>query len=431
MSLPARAIRKIGRKLGAGETAARTPHAELYADIVRSIAAGAPLPISAAEAMKSLQLTAGAYEAAILGEAVTLPLGAAHKTHGGLCRAQYEARPRPSRTERPQATALAPSRTVRIGLIGLDTTHATTFADLLHNPYNPDHIPGARVVAAFPGGSPDMAISAGRVGGFTAELRDKYGVPILETPEAVSDAADVVCILSSDGRTHPGLFRSIADRGKPIFIDKPFAISSADAELIRQIGASTGAKLFATSAYRYADALVAALADIRATGEQIRSCRVRYWGQIQPTQGRLFWYGIHGAEMLTTVMGKGAREVSARTEGSKDILDVSFADGRAATLVGDQADGAFHVTIETDQRTVEAPIDGPISARLLASVLDVLTPGGYPRLWRASDAGSVSGRPGKFLDPVLDETVEVIGILDAGQRSLSSGAPVSLAPAHA
>src|SRR5205807_2344852 len=103
--------------------------------------------------------------------------------------------------------SLPKSATVRVGLIGLDTTHATTFTDLLHNPYNNDHIPGAKVVAAFPGGSSDMAISASRVGGFTAELKEKYQVPILDSPAAVAEAADVVFIISADGRTHPGLFR--------------------------------------------------------------------------------------------------------------------------------------------------------------------------------------------------------------------------------
>lgn len=426
-SLPVRAARKVLRRVGLlREAAETTPHMLLYRDIATAIGAGKPLPISSSEAMKSLQLCAGAYEAAIAGKETALPLGAKAKVHGGVTVEAYAKRKKPKEEARAPIPALPKSDVVRVGLIGLDTTHATTFAELLHNPYAGDHIPGAKVVAAFPGGSLDMGISASRVGGFTAELRDKYGVPILDTPEAVADASDVVFILSADGRAHPGLFLSIAGRGKPVFIDKPFAVSTADARRIFDIARATDTKVFASSAFRYADKLVAALADIRASGEKIEACTVRYWGQLQLTQGRYFWYGIHGAEMLMATMRNGAKAVTARAEGSKDIIEVEHRDGRRSTLIGDQDDGTFHVTIETDRRTLEVPADGAVGPHILAAALDVLTPGGYPRLWRAGPAGSVAGRPGKPLDPDAAETLDVIALLDAAQRSLAGGQRIDL-----
>ncbi|MEO8114126.1 MAG: Gfo/Idh/MocA family oxidoreductase [Phenylobacterium sp.] len=419
-SLLSRVRRKVARRLGAVEVPDEPRHAPLYREIAASIAAGAALPLPSAEALKSLQLCAAAYEAGITGGEVTLPLSAKAKTYGGVSKAVYDARERPKAAPRAAPPILPQSLAVRVGLIGLDTTHATTFADLLHDPYNPDHIPGARVVAAFPGGSADMGISASRVGGFTSELRDKHGVPMLASPEAVADACDVVFILSCDGRTHPGLFRSVAGRGKPVFIDKPLAVSLGDAQRIYALAHETNTKIFATSAFRYADGLTAALATIRASGETIKTCTVRYWGQIQPTQGRFFWYGIHGAEMLLATMGKGIKAVEARTVGSEDIVDIQHADGRRSRMIGDHNDGTFHVSIETNRRTLEVDIGGAISARVLAAALDVLTPGGYPRLWSASDAGSVSGRSGKFLDPDEAETLEVIGLLDAAERSYAA-----------
>jgi len=421
-----RGVRKALRQLGRASTPADTPHSLLYRDIARAMAAGEPLPIPSSEAMKSLQLCAGAYEAAISGKATDLPLGPEAGTHGGVSKAAYAARARPPQPEPRPVPVLAKSKVVRVGLIGLDTTHAPTFTTLLHDPYAADHIPGAQVTAAFPGGSLDMSISASRVGAFTAELRDKFGVPILDSPEEVADAADVVFILSADGRSHPGLFKAIAGRGKPVFIDKPFAVSTADAERIYAIARETGTKVFATSAFRYADRLVAALNEIRSTGETIKGCTVRYWGQIQPTQGRFFWYGIHGAEMLMAVMGEGARAVAARSEGSRDVIEVEHRGGRRSAMVGDLNDGTFHVSIETDRRTHEVPADGSVSPRVLAAALDVLTPGGYPRLWRASDAGSVSGRPGRALDPDEAETLDVIALLDAAQRSHASGRRIEL-----
>jgi predicted dehydrogenase len=422
LSLPARALRKLGRKLGAAEKPELTGHAQLYRDIARAVAKDEALPLPPSEALKSLELCAAAYEAGLTGAEVALPLDAKAKTYKGVSRLAYAHRKVPKAPPRAKPPALPKSSAVRVGLIGLDTTHATTFTDLLHNPYNGDHIPGGKVVAAFAGGSPDMGISASRVGGFTAELRDRWGVPILETPEAVADAADVVFILSCDGRTHPGLFRSVAGRGKRVFIDKPLAVSSADAERIYALARETKTKVFATSAFRYADGLVAALAAIRASGETVKACTVRYWGQVQPTQGRFFWYGIHGAEMLMATMGGAAvKHVEARTEGPADVIEVLHADGRRSRMIGVHNDGTFKVTVETNRRTLDIDIGGPISARCLAAALDVLTPGGYPQLWSASTAGSVSGRASRFLDPDEAETLQVIGLLDAAERSFAAG----------
>jgi len=425
-SLPSRVLRKVARKLGAAEKPELTAHALLYRDIAANVAKGAAMPIPTSEAMKTLQLCAGAYEAAVGGKNVALPLDAKAKTYAGMSKEVYASRVPAKPIEIPPVPVLPKTNYVRIGLIGLDTTHVTTFADYLHNPYNGDHIPGARIVAGFPGGSPDMAASADRVGGFTAELRDKYGVPILDTPEAVADASDIVFILSCDGRTHPGLFRSVAGRGRPVFIDKPLAVSLADAQQIYDLAAKTNTKIFASSAFRWSDGLVAALNSIRASGEKIKGCRVRYWGQIQPTQGRFFWYGIHGADMLMAVMGNAAAAVQVTTEGDKDIIEIDHKDGRHSTMIGAHNDGTFEVSIDTDKRTIDIPAGGAISARALAAVLDVLTPGGYPRLWRASDSGSVSGRPGKSIDPDAAETLDVIALLDAAERSFTSKQRIAL-----
>ena len=99
---------------------------------------------------------------------------------------------------------------LKIGMIGLDTSHAEAFTGMLNDEKNKAHVPGGRVVAAFPGGSPDMDISRNRVEGFTKTLREKYSVEMKETPEAVAEAVDLVMILSVDGRVHREQFERTA-----------------------------------------------------------------------------------------------------------------------------------------------------------------------------------------------------------------------------
>ena len=427
-SLLGRGARFVGRRLGINAKPPLTAHALLYQKIARDIKSGDPLPIPPAEAMGSLEVCFAAYESALTGKEVRIPLGPTSSVYGGVLKEDYDARQCPRRKiDRKVNRAVRTNgngTVVRVGLVGLDTSHASSFTSILHNPDDPFHIPGARVVAAYPGGSPDMPISISRVAGFTGELRDIYGVRIMDAPEDVAEECDVVFILASDGRVHPALFRAVTRSNRSVFVDKPFAVSLDDAHNMFTQAAKNGTRIFASSAFRYADGLMNALNSIRAEGERVKTCCVRYWLQIQETQGRYFWYGIHASEMLLAVMGKGVREVEASQEGDQDTIVVWHEDGRESTLIGSPNDGTFQVKIETDKRTLEVDL-GPsipsLAARVLAAALDVLTEGQFPQLWGATTAGSVSGeRSGRAFDPDELETLEVIAVLDAAQHSLTS-----------
>src|SRR4030095_5207962 len=52
---------------------------------------------------------------------------------------------------------------IRLGIIGTDTSHVIVFTQMFNDPSRPDHVPGARVVAAFKGGSADIDSSWSRV----------------------------------------------------------------------------------------------------------------------------------------------------------------------------------------------------------------------------------------------------------------------------
>ena len=55
---------------------------------------------------------------------------------------------------------------LKVGIIGLDTSHVTAFTEILNNPQSKNHVPGAKVVGAFKGGSDDLKVSYSRVENF-------------------------------------------------------------------------------------------------------------------------------------------------------------------------------------------------------------------------------------------------------------------------
>src|SRR3954464_2216597 len=150
---------------------------------------------------------------------------------------------------------------LKIGLVGLDTSHVMAFAKAFNKPGDGDHVPGGRIVCAFPGGSPDWEISSGRVEKYTAHLRDDFGGQILDNPEAFAEAVDLLFITAVDGRTHLDYVRKTIAARKPTFIDKPMATSSADAKEMFKLADQHGAAMMSCSSLRYAQTLEAALAD--------------------------------------------------------------------------------------------------------------------------------------------------------------------------
>src|SRR5688500_5162256 len=113
-----------------------------------------------------------------------------------------------------------PGTELTIGLVGLDMSHAVEFTRRLNDPDNIEHVPGARVVAGWPGGSKDFPLSWSRVGKFTTEVRDRFGVEIVDTPEAAAERADVIFVTAADARVHRVLFDRVLPFKRPIFIEK-------------------------------------------------------------------------------------------------------------------------------------------------------------------------------------------------------------------
>ena len=106
---------------------------------------------------------------------------------------------------------------LRLGVIGTDTSHAVAFADALNDPAAAGHIPGARIVVAFKGGSPDIEESRTRVEKFAGELRDKFGVRFVSRISEMCDAVDGILLESLDGRTHLAQMKEAVKCRKPIF----------------------------------------------------------------------------------------------------------------------------------------------------------------------------------------------------------------------
>jgi predicted dehydrogenase len=227
------------------------------------------------------------------------------------------------------STGLAMAADLRVGIIGLDTSHVPAFTKLLNDAASPDHIPGAKVVAAFKGGSPDIESSWSRVDGYTTELREKFGVKIVDSIDELCAGVDAVLLESVDGRPHLEQARPVIRAGKPLFVDKPVGGSMRDVVEIYRLARERNVPIFSSSSYRYYPGLVEVS---RAAIGEVRSAISYGPAHLEPHHPDLFWYGIHPTEALFTVLGAGCESVVRTTGKDADVITASWSGGRVGTL---------------------------------------------------------------------------------------------------
>jgi hypothetical protein len=231
---------------------------------------------------------------------------------------------------------------LRIGLIGLDTSHVSAFTKVLNDEKHKDHIPGAKVVAVFKGGSPDIPSSANRVEGFTAELLKYPGVKMYDTVAELVKNVDAVMIESVDGRPHLAYARDVLPSGKPTFIDKPVAGTLRDTLEIYALAKKHNTPVFSSSSLR--QAVQSALQG--AKYGELRGATTFGPCELEPHHPDLFWYGIHAVEMLYTVMGRGCVSVVRTHTPNVDVVTGVWSDGRVGTMRGNRnTKSAYGVTV--------------------------------------------------------------------------------------
>lgn len=244
----------------------------------------------------------------------------------------------------------------RIGMIGLDTSHCVAFTKEFNNSEADPKLGGYKVVAAYPKGSSEIESSYSRIPKYSEEVKE-LGVKIVESIDELLDMVDVVLLETNDGRLHLEQALPVLSAGKTMFIDKPMTASLSDAMIIFEQAKSYAVPVFSSSSLRYLEN-----AQKVTNGEigKIVGASTFSPCKLEATHPDLFWYGIHGVEILYTVMGPGCKKVSRiHTEGA-DVVTGIWEDGRVGTFRGTRTGkGGYGGTAFGEKGIMElGPFDG-------------------------------------------------------------------------
>ena len=292
----------------------------------------------------------------------------------------------------------------RVGIIGLDTSHVTAFTSSLNQPKPGSDWGGYKIVAAYPTkGSADMKESIGRLQGFTDSVK-AMGVDIVNSIEELLEKVDVVLLESVDGRRHLQEALPVLKARKPMFIDKPVASSLAEAMTIFDAARKYNTPIFTASSLRY----IGGAKEI-AEGKIGKVHGADSYGHcyIESHHPDLFYYGIHGVELLYAIMGKGCKSVTRTHLPESDFVVGVWDDNRIGTFRGTRFGTGNIGTRVFGEKAIEVLDKSPGYDALLKQIIAFF------------DSGKVPVTP--------EETLEVLAFMEAADESKKKGgAPVQL-----
>lgn len=304
-------------------------------------------------------------------------------------------------------TGLFAQETVKLGIIGLDTSHSTAFTKLI-NGAQEEWAGGFKVVAAYPYGSQTIKSSYERIPKYTDEVKT-YGVEIVGSIAELLDKVDCVLLETNDGRLHLEQAMEVFKSGKICFIDKPVGATLGDAIAIYHMAEKYNIPIFSSSALRFSKKN----AQIRA-GEcgEVLGADCYSTHKNEPTHPDYGFYGIHGVESLYTVMGTGCETVSCMYSDKGDVVTGRWNDGRIGTF--------------------RAVVKGPYGygGTVMTSKKKFTPAGGYEGYKCLLEEVLKFFRTG--VAPVSkDETIEIFTFMKAANMSKAKGgAPISMEDAY-
>jgi len=302
-------------------------------------------------------------------------------------------------------SAAAQGADTRVGVIGLDTSHAIAFAKILNVEKGDPAFEGFKVTAAYTYGSLDIPSSTNRYPAYTKQMKE-MGVEIVGSIADLLKQTDVILLETNDGRRHLEQALEVFKAGKRVFIDKPIAASLADVLLIFDAAKKYGVPVFSSSALRYTQKTQKARAGEfgRIIGaDAVSPC------SLEPTHPDLFWYGIHGVEPLFTVMGTGCESAVRVSCENVDFVAGTWKDGRVGTMRGIRGKGAVYGCDIIAEKGGRQAVGGYESYKpLLVEIVKFFKTGEVP------------------VPP--EETIEMFAFMEAAHESKRrGGVPVTLA----
>lgn len=289
------------------------------------------------------------------------------------------------------------ARDIRVGIIGLDTSHAIEFPRRMQAPDLDAamKVPGLRAVSCLRFATPFQDEA-----GLDARQKqlEQWGVKVTRTFEDAVKGVDALMLEINDPAYHLEYFERCAARGLPIFLDKPMADTIANGRKIADLARRHGTRVFSSSSLRFVRALEDACAAVP------KPAMTSVYGPLgkAPAGSSVVWYGVHAFEMLQRALGRGAAAVLAKRDALGTVAIVRYPDARRGLVELTEGSYLYGGCLRALDKAAPFVVDlGRAYTEELARVADFFRGGPAP--------------------VAMEDTLEVMALLDAAERSYQSG----------
>lgn len=293
---------------------------------------------------------------------------------------------------------------IKVAFIGLDTSHSVQFAQYIQDP----NIPAEKRCT-------DLLVT--RCMRFETPFQGKEGLDarqkqlealgVLVTEdfdEAIADC-DAIFLEINDPKLHLEYFKKCSKLGKPIFLDKPFADTLENAKAIAKIAKENNVKFFTASKLRNFQTIE----DLAAKDLKVDTAMA--WGSLGKCPegySLIIWYGVHTFELLERFMGIGAESVQTLPNNNGFDCQIKYKDGRSALVkMNSGIGGGYGCWVIGGNQTECAFAQSGTPINMLNN---------FVALCRGAEP-AVS----------VEESLEIMAMLEAAEKSYNSGKPEPVA----
>lgn len=284
----------------------------------------------------------------------------------------------------------------KLACIGLDTSHAVKFTELIQGPAK--KVDSLQVVSCmrFPSAFQSEADQDKR-----QEVVEKLGVKVTTSFAEAVKGVDGILVEINDPALHLEYFKMAAATGLPVFLDKPMADTVENGRAIYEIAKKNNIRVWSSSSLRFTP-------EIRECCEAVKNpVLANVFGPLGKAAAgsSLIWYGIHTFEMLMTIMGSGAQSVTSRKDAKGVVSIIEYKDGRRGVAECNEGCFQYGGRAQNAEAAKSYHVNGATAeilySNLITAIADFFTKGATP----------VS----------FEDTFEIQAMLDAAEKSVASG----------
>lgn len=248
----------------------------------------------------------------------------------------------------------------RIGILGSDNSHALAFSKLCNIPddngqYLYDDV---RIVAIY-GNDDDPA--------HTKQVAEEGKIPLIaKTPNEFYGNVDAVMVVYRRGSLHIKDILPFVEKGYPVWIDKPIAVSIEDVKALRKAVEKNNTLITggSTLKYNYDILTLQGQAQDKELLGDVKGGSLNFPGCLSNEYDGLFFYGSHLCEMCLSVFGYDIKSIYASAINDGNIAVIAEYEDKQVMLQFFDAVNQYFVTVHGTKGSVTRQLDISIIYKL-------------------------------------------------------------------